>query len=112
MSLAHKWEFETMIRAAFKAYVALVDVAPVDKIATRGKYDLPSEDLFEPYWKLCTRREPPSIEEGIKIGVHTLALIGQTREELKELYSNYPESYRYQFVTNNLIDLKPSYYYK
>jgi hypothetical protein len=111
MSLAHKWEFETMIRAAFKAYVALADVEPADKIAMRGKYDFPREDLLEIYRELCMRREPPSIEEGRKIGVDTLALIGQTREELKQ-YSNISENFQCEIVTENLIDLKPSFFYK
>ena len=98
-----------MIRAAFKAYVALVDVEPADKIAMRGKYDLPREYLFEPYKNLCTRSKPPSVEEGRKIRVDTLALICQTREEMKGMLS---ESRQNGVVTNNLIDLKPSYFYR
>jgi hypothetical protein len=110
MSLAHKWEFTNMTRAAFKAYVALADVEPADKIAMRGKYDLPREYLLEPYKKICTRSRPPSMEEGRKIGGETMALIGQTREELNR-YQNVSESTQYTIVTNNLIDLKPSYFY-
>jgi len=82
LSLAHMWEFETMARVAFKAYDALSDVDPVDKIAIYQKYGLPRKNLLNEYAKVCTRTKALSVEEGQKIGVETLALIAQTREDL------------------------------
>jgi hypothetical protein len=38
ISLAHKWQFETMSKVAFKAYVLLEDIEPIDKIVMQQKY--------------------------------------------------------------------------
>jgi hypothetical protein len=108
ISLAHMWQFETMGHAAFKAYLAIPDIRPADKIAMRQKYDFPREDLLNVFVEICTRREPLSVEEGQKIGSETLALIAQTREELK--YRNRADIKK-DIITNNLIKLRPSYYY-
>ena len=107
ISLAHMWQFETMGHAAFKAYLAIPDIDPVDKIAMRQKYDFPREDLLNVFVKICTRRQPLSVEEGHKIGSATLALIAQTREELKCVNNGDMEGR----ITNNLIKLRPSYYF-
>ncbi|KIM74907.1 hypothetical protein PILCRDRAFT_25199, partial [Piloderma croceum F 1598] len=80
ISLAHMWQFETMSYVAFKAYLALPDVGPVDKIAMRQKYDFPREVLLKVFVEICTRDAPLSVEEGQKIGLETLALIAQTRD--------------------------------
>jgi hypothetical protein len=58
ISLAHMWQFETMSYAAFKAFLTLPDVGPVDKIAMHQKYDFLREDLLKVYTEICTRREP------------------------------------------------------
>jgi len=108
ISLAHMWQFETMSYVAFKAYLALPDIGPVDKIAMRQKYDFPRKDLLKAYAEICTRNNPLSVEEGQKIGLETLALVAQTREELKA-WSNRGIEDR---ITNNLIELEPCYYYR
>jgi hypothetical protein len=105
------WQFETMSRVAFQAYVALDDVKSVDKIVMRQRYDFPREDIVEAYVHLCSRCKPLSAGEGRKIGVETVILIAQTREEIKLEFSNVTSRHR-GIVTNNLIDLKPSYHYR
>jgi hypothetical protein len=64
-----------MSKAVFKAYIALLDVKPIDKIIMQQKYNFPRKAKFKVFLEICTRCEPPSVEEGKKIGVETLALI-------------------------------------
>jgi hypothetical protein len=112
ISLAHMWQFETMTQVAFKAYDALSDVDPVDKIALYQRYGFPRKNLLSVYVELCIRGTPLSVEEGRKVGVEALAVIAQTREEiikrglLSPTYANHVRI----IITNNLIDLKPSSY--
>ena len=101
------WQFETMARAAFKAYVTLEDVEPIDKIVMGEKYDLPRKDLVGVYSVISTRYKPLSLEEAEKVGLATATLIAQTREETKHRGS----SAAYKIVVNNLVDLKPGLYY-
>jgi hypothetical protein len=108
ISLAHMWHFETMSQAAFKAYIALPDVEPADKIAMRQKYDFPRKDILHIYQDICTRHKPLSFEEGEKIGLETLTIIAQTREEIKYRSSTSSKA----IVTHNLISLHPCYYYR
>ncbi|KIM76793.1 hypothetical protein PILCRDRAFT_91427 [Piloderma croceum F 1598] len=82
ISLAHMWQFEHMSEAAFKAYAALPNVSPVEKISLRRKYNFPSKDLVDAYVEICQRKYPLSVEEGDRIGVEALVLIAQIREQL------------------------------
>jgi hypothetical protein len=107
ISLADKWQFETMSGAAFRAYIALQDVEAVDKIAMGQMYDFPREDLLEVYFEICTRTKPLSVEEGRKVGCDTLARIALTREEMK--LWNSPDTKK-QTVTNNIIKQQPTRY--
>jgi len=109
ISLAHKWQFERMGHAAFKAYVALSGVQAVDKIAMGQRYDFPRTYLLEVYVEICTRKAPLSVEEGGKIGYETLALIAHSREEMKIWTTSSPELQK-QVVTNNLINRLKSLY--
>jgi hypothetical protein len=77
------WQFENMSQAAFKSYLALSSVSPVEKIATGQKYNFPRKDLLNVYLDICKRENPLSVEEGNQIGLETLALIAQTREGFK-----------------------------
>jgi hypothetical protein len=106
--LAHKWQFETMFDVACKAYIALRDVPSVDKIVFCQRYDVPREYLLDPYLQICQRQGSLSVEEGHAVGLETLALIAQTREELKRRPHMTPQ----EAVKNNLIDLKPSYFHR
>jgi hypothetical protein len=106
ISFADKWRFESMSYAAAKAYVALPDMEAADKIAMVQRYDFPREDLFDVYLGISTREKSLSIEEAHKVGLETLVRITQTREEIKTRSSTQHKL----IVTNNLIDLKPSYY--
>jgi hypothetical protein len=73
ISLTHKWQFETMHKVAFKAYVLLKDVKPIDKIIMQQKYDLPRKMIHKAYLEICTRHQLLTVAEGEKIGWETLA---------------------------------------
>ena len=109
MCLADKWQFERMSDVAYKAYIALPDVPPVDKIVLRQRYDVPREYLLDPYLQICQRAKSLSVEEAHALGLKTLALIAQTREELKQRSYNINQK---EVIKNNLINLKPSYYHR
>ena len=97
-----------MARAAFKAYDALSDVDPVDKIAIYQKYGLPRKNLLNEYAKVCTKPKALSVEEGRKIGVDTLALIAQTREDLLRggiLSPAHAGDNTVKFIISNRFDL-------
>ena len=107
ISLADKWQFEKMYAAACEAYLALPNVPTMDKIVLCQTYDIPTEQLLGLYVQICTRPKSLSIEEGQAVGLETLTLISQTREEIKQrLYQD-----NKVIVRNNLIDRKPSYYH-
>jgi hypothetical protein len=112
ISLAHMWQFENMSQAAFKAYAALPNVSPIDKISMSQKYDIPKKDLADVYLEICTRDHPVSVEEGDQIGVGVLALLIQTREELQTKWGSWPTNILKQVVNHNLIELKPSFKFK
>jgi hypothetical protein len=103
------WKFEHMGEAAFQAYTALPNVSPVEKISMRQKYDFPRKHLADVYIEICKRDHPLSVEEGKQIGVEALALISQTREELKKKWRHWRKETREQVVVHNLIELKPSF---
>jgi len=110
IALAHMWQFETMGQVAFKTYVACPDIQPADKIAMGQKYDFPREDMFQVYMDICTKHNPLSVEEGEKVGAKTMILIAQTRDEVR-LYGDHSKRIE-RSVTNNLVELKPSVFYR
>jgi len=97
-----------MARAAFKAYVALSDVKPVDKIAMGQKYDRSNIELVKVYMEICTRHQPLSLEEAEKVGLVTLTIIAQTREEIQYRGSVLSSD----IIANNLVQRQPCYYYQ
>jgi len=111
ISLADKWQFERMGDVALKAYLALPDVPPMDKIVLCRRYDTPREYLLDPYLQICTRTKSLTVEEAQAVGLETFALIAQTREEItrRNHYASCPTK---DIIRNNLIDLKPSYYHR
>ena len=66
-----------MANVALKAYAALSDVPPIDKIVLYEQYDFPREYLLDPFWQICTRSKSLSVEEAQVVGLETLALIGK-----------------------------------
>ena len=108
LHLAHKWQFETIAQAAFKAYVALSDVKPVDKITMGQKYDRSNIELVKVYMEICMRRQPLSLEEAEKVGLVTLTIIAQTREEIQYRGSVLSSD----IIANNLVQRQPCYYYQ
>jgi hypothetical protein len=95
-----------MAQAAFKAYVALSDVKPVDKIAMGQKYDMSNIELVKVYTETCMRYQPLSLEEAEKVGLATLTIIAQTRQEIKYRGSSS------DIIANNLVQRQPCYYYQ
>jgi hypothetical protein len=114
ISLADKWQFETMKYVAFKVYIALPDVDAADKIAIGQRYEFPREDLFDVYFGMSTRSKCLSMKQGHKVGLETLARIAQTREEIRvrseSLYLS--DDQKKDIITNNLVNLQPSYYHR
>ena len=109
ISLTHMWQFEHMSEVAFRAYAALPNVSPVEKITMSQKYDSPRKHLVDAYLEICSRDQPVSVEEGDRIGVEALALITQTREELQRRWKSWPTDILKQVVIHNLVDLEPSF---
>jgi hypothetical protein len=73
-----------MSKVAFKVYVLLKDVDPIDKILMQQKYNFPKKMIHEAYLELCTGYRLPTVEEGEKIGWETLARIALTKEKIKD----------------------------
>jgi hypothetical protein len=103
------WQFEHMSEVAFRAYAALPNVSPVEKITMSQKYDSPRKHLVDAYLEICSRDQPVSVEEGDRIGVEALALITQTREELQRRWKSWRTDILKQVVIHNLVDLEPSF---
>jgi hypothetical protein len=95
-----------MSKVAFKAYVLLKDVGPIDKIVMQQKYNLPRKLIHRAYLEICTRYQLLTVAEGEKIGWETLARIALTREEIKDYHNQSQASIN--AVTNNLVELEPS----
>jgi hypothetical protein len=106
ISLTHKWQFETMSKVAFKVYVLLKDIEPIDKIVMQQKYNLPRKMIHRAYLEICMRYRLLMVTEGEKIGWETLARIALTREEIKDYHSLSQVSIN--TMTNNLVELEPS----
>lgn len=100
-----------MSEVAFRAYVALLNVSPAEKIAMSQKYDFPRKHLLDTYLEICARAEPVSIEEGNRIGVEAVALITQTREEILLKWRSSTDLQK-QVVIHNLVDLKPCFQFE
>ncbi|KAG8787477.1 hypothetical protein FRC12_015548 [Ceratobasidium sp. 428] len=77
--LAYKWNFEDLQTSL----VPLVkqQLNEVDQIVFAQEFGL--EGWIEPaYLSLCRRREPLTLDEGIKIGIGGVILVSQIREEV------------------------------
>ena len=95
-----------MSKVAFKAYVLLEDIEPIDKIVMQQKYNFPRKMIHKAYLEICTTHQLLTVAEGEKIGWETLARIALTREKIKDYHSRSKASF--DAVTNNLVELEPS----
>lgn len=110
MHLAHMWQFENMSQVALKEYTALPNQSPVEKIVIGRKYSFPEADMLDLYVAICRRLEPLSVEEGNQVGLETLALIAQTREQLKSEFRTADEIRK--VVRQNMIATSKSFRFK
>ena len=95
-----------MSKVAFKVYVQLKEVDPIDKIVMQQKYNLPRKMIHKAYLEMCTRHQLLTVAEGEMIGWETLARIALTREKIKDYHSLSQASF--DAMTKNLVELEPS----
>jgi hypothetical protein len=80
LSLAHKWQFEAILKFAFEAFVALPGIAAIDTVVMCEKYCLDRLMACGAYWALCCRGVPLSRSEGAMIGWEGCVLIAAVRD--------------------------------
>ena len=112
MHLAHMWQFENMSQVALKEYTALPNQSPVEKIVIGRKYNFPEADMLDLYVAICRRLEPLSVEEGNQVGLETLALIAQTREQLKSEFRTADEIRKVVRQNTGMIATSKSFRFK
>jgi hypothetical protein len=98
LELAHKYQFETIQNVALKA-LGRIHLDPVLKIALCDRYGIELGWAVDALATLCTRQEPITVDEGMKMGVIAIVLLAQAREMLREKsrpWHNIPE-------VNNII---------
>ena len=66
--------------------------------------------MLDLYVAICRRLEPLSVEEGNQVGLETLALIAQTREQLKSEFRTADEIRK--VVRQNMIATSKSFRFK
>jgi hypothetical protein len=80
LSLAYKWQFETIMNFAFEAFVALPGIAAIDTVVMCETYCLNRSMAIDAYWALCSRGVPLSRKEGAMIGWEGCVLIAAMRD--------------------------------
>jgi hypothetical protein len=79
LGLAHKWDFP-LVKELCVRELELIDNLPVERIHIYHKHDLDRNLLVPRYAELCSREEPLSLEEGMKLGLETSLMIARARE--------------------------------
>ncbi|KZP28776.1 hypothetical protein FIBSPDRAFT_691501, partial [Athelia psychrophila] len=77
LHLAAKWGFESIQLLAIDNLTATA--IPVDKIVLGRRYGI-SNWLHEAYEAVCTRADPLTVEEGVKLGVEDIIRISAARQ--------------------------------
>ena len=80
MSLADRWQFDTIGKIAFEAFAALPGVEALEKIAVCEKYGFKRSIVSKAYWAVCSRGYPLSYREGEQIGWVACVLIAAIRD--------------------------------
>jgi hypothetical protein len=80
LSLADKWQFETIGKVAFEAFVALPDVEAMDKVFVCEQYGFDRSVASKAYWALCNRNVPLTYRESKKLGWVACLLIAAIRD--------------------------------
>lgn len=77
LHLAAKWEFENIKLLAIDNLTA--HAAPIDKIILGKRYGI-TEWLPSAYKAVCTRADPLTVEEGMKLGIEDTVRISAARQ--------------------------------
>ncbi|KZP11865.1 hypothetical protein FIBSPDRAFT_870886 [Athelia psychrophila] len=77
LHLAAKWDFENIKLLAIDSLAA--NAIPIDKIVLGRRYGI-TEWLVGAYEAVCTRADPLTVEEGMKLGVEDVVRISAARQ--------------------------------
>lgn len=80
LSLADRWQFETIGHVAFEAFAALPGVEAMEKIILCEKYGFKRSIVSKAYWTICSRDYPLTYREGEQIGWVACVLIASIRD--------------------------------
>jgi len=84
MSLADRWQFETISKIAFEAFAALPGVEALEKIIVCEKYGFKRSIISNAFWAVCNRGFPLTYREGEQIGWVACLLIATIRDRNNE----------------------------
>ena len=90
LHLAAKWGFESIKLLAIDNLTA--NAVPVDKIVLGRRYEI-SEWLPGAYEAVCTREDPLTVEEGMKLGVEDIIKISAARQAYGYAKSRFETKY-------------------
>ncbi|KZP08362.1 hypothetical protein FIBSPDRAFT_703036, partial [Athelia psychrophila] len=98
LHLAAKWGFESIQLLAIDNLTATA--IPVDKIVLGRRYGI-SDWLSGAYEAVCTRADPLTIEEGMKLGVEDIIRVSAARQ----IYGCAKARYEAKHLSNDLADI-------
>ena len=81
LSLSTRWDFNTLRDLSITRLTPMVQ-DPAEQIVLGHQYDV-VDWLVPAYTALCERREPLTLEEGRKLGVDLVVMIGQVRDKIR-----------------------------
>jgi len=82
LGLAHKWDFPVVKELCVRE-LELLDALPVERVHIYHAHELDRNLLIPRYAELCSREEPISLEEGMKLGLETSLMIARAREHAR-----------------------------
>jgi hypothetical protein len=80
MSLADRWQFETIGKIAFETYAAIPGVEAMEKIVVCEKYGFKRSIISKACWAVCSRNYPLTYREAEKLGWVACTIIGTIRD--------------------------------
>jgi len=87
ISLADRWQFETVGKIAFEAYAALPGVDAMEKIEVCERYGFKRSIVSNAFWTVCSRNYPLTYREAEKLGWVACNLIAAVRDRHYNIYS-------------------------
>lgn len=81
MELAHKWQFEGMMLAAFNQYIVQNADYPINILEMRFKYHLDHTLALKAYQSVRSRAGALNFWEGRRVGWESCCIIGQLRDK-------------------------------